>query len=121
VSSREIQNILRLTPEDISSTPFPTLLRQHHPKQFVDEELFGTYNTACTFIKHMKYDKAELIEFDAEKGRTCVVCNLAVPLRCSRCAWYIAPSRTRKQRGRSTRGRAKSLRPITDSTSALPS
>jgi len=58
----EIQNILRLTPAYISSTPFPTLLRQHLPKQFVDEEVFGTYNTAWTFIKHMKYDKAELAE-----------------------------------------------------------
>jgi len=62
----EIRNVLRLTPEDISSTPFPTLLRQHLPKQFVDEEVFGTYNTACQFIKHMKYDKAELVKVDTE-------------------------------------------------------
>ena len=41
----EIQNVLRLTPSYISSTPFPTLLRQHLPKQFVDEEVFGVYNT----------------------------------------------------------------------------
>jgi len=33
----EIRNVLSLTPKDISSTPFPTLLRQHLPKQFVDE------------------------------------------------------------------------------------
>jgi len=79
----EIKNVLRLTPEDISSTPFPTLLRLHLPKQYVDEEIFGTYNTVCTFIKHMKYDKAELVELDAD--RTCAVCNLAAPLRCSRC------------------------------------
>ena len=51
---REILNVLSLTPKYISSTPFPTLLRQHHPKQFVDEEIYGTNNTACTFIKHMK-------------------------------------------------------------------
>jgi len=62
---REIVNILRLTPKYISSTPYPTLLRQHLPKQFVDEEIFGVYNTACTFIKHMKYDKAELVEVEA--------------------------------------------------------
>jgi len=37
----EIVNVLRLTPAHISSTPFPTLLRQHLPKQFVDEEVFG--------------------------------------------------------------------------------
>jgi len=64
-ASQEIRNVLRLTPKYISSTPFPTLLRQHLPKQFVDEEVFGTYNTACTFIKHMKYDKAELVECEA--------------------------------------------------------
>jgi len=51
---REVVKVLRLTPKDISSTPYPTLLRQHLPKQFVDEEVFGVYNTACTFIKHMK-------------------------------------------------------------------
>jgi len=51
------KNVLRLTPAKISSTPFPTLLRQHLPKQFVDEGIFGTYNTVCQFIKHMKYDK----------------------------------------------------------------
>jgi len=56
---KEIVKVLRLTPTFISRTPFPTLLRQHLPKQFVDEEVLGTYNTACTFIKHRKYDKAE--------------------------------------------------------------
>jgi len=61
----EIRNVLRLTLKDISSTPFPTLLRQHLPRQFVDEEVFGVYNTSCTFIKHMKYDKAELVECEA--------------------------------------------------------
>ena len=60
----EIKKVLRLTPKYISSTHFPTLLRQHLPKQFVDEEVFGVYNTACTFIKHMKYDKAELVEVE---------------------------------------------------------
>ena len=48
-----LEIILSLTPAYISSSPFPTLLRQHLPKQFVDEEVFGTYNAACTFIKHM--------------------------------------------------------------------
>ena len=61
---REIVKVLSLTPEHISSTPFPTLLRQHLPKQFVNSSIFGTYNTICTFIKHMKYDKAELAEID---------------------------------------------------------
>jgi len=85
---REIQNVLRLTPEDISSTPFPTLLRQHLPKQFVDEEVFGTYNTACKFIKHMKYDKAELVEVeDVLKKPThkCDVCKTATTKACARC------------------------------------
>ena len=54
----EIVNVLRLTPTHISSTPFPTLLRQHLPKQFVDE-IYGPYNAVCLFIKLMKYFKAE--------------------------------------------------------------
>jgi len=73
-------NVLRLTPGHISSTPFPTLLRQHLPKQFVDEEVFGVYNNACTFIKHMKYDKTELVEVeDVLKKPThkCDVCKTA--------------------------------------------
>jgi len=66
----EIQNVLRLTPAHISSTPFPTLIRQHLPKQFVDSSIFGTYNTACTFIKHMKYDKAELVKVGMRRFST---------------------------------------------------
>ena len=85
---KEIRNVLRLTPEDISSTPFPTLLRQHLPKQFVDEEVFGVYNTACTFIKHMKYDKAELVKVDdmvKKPTRKCDVCKTATTKACARC------------------------------------
>ena len=85
---REIRNVFRLTPTHISSTPFPTLLRQHLPKQFVDEEVFGVYNTACTFIKHMKYDKAELVEVeDVLKKPThkCDVCKTATTKACARC------------------------------------
>ena len=85
---REIRNVLRLTPKYISSTPFPTLLRQHLPKQFVDEEVFGVYNNACTFIKHMKYDKAELVEVeDVLKKPThkCDVCKTATTKACARC------------------------------------
>ena len=26
--------------------------------------VFDTFNTACTFIKHMKYDKAELVDVE---------------------------------------------------------
>jgi len=84
----EIQNVLRITPKYISSTPFPTLLREHLPIQFVDEEIFGTYNTACTFIKHMKYDKAELVEVeDVLKKPThkCDVCKTATTKACARC------------------------------------
>ena len=85
---REIRNVLRLTPKYISSTPFPTLLRQHLPKQFVDEEVFGTYNTACTFIKHMKYDKAELNKVEdvvKKPTRQCDVCNTTTTKACARC------------------------------------
>jgi len=84
---REIQNVLRLTPKYISSTPFPTLLRQHLPKQFVDSSIFGTYNTACTFIKHMKYDKAELVEVEnvLKPARKCDVCHSLGAKPCPRC------------------------------------
>jgi len=83
----EIRNVLRLTPAYISSTPFPTLLRQHLPKQFVDSSIFGTYNTACTFIKHMKYDKAELVEIEAvlKPARKCNVCSSLPAKPCARC------------------------------------
>ncbi len=84
----EIRNVLRLTPKYISSTPFPTLLRQHLPKQFVDEEVFGVYNTACTFIKHMKYDKAELVEVEdmlKKPTHKCDVCKTATTKACARC------------------------------------
>ena len=84
----EIQNVLRLTPTHISSTPFPTLLQQHLPKQFVDSSIFGTYNTACTFIKHMKYDKAELVEVEdmlKKPTRQCDVCKTATTKACARC------------------------------------
>jgi len=85
---REIVNVLRLTPTHLSSTPFPTLLRQHLPKQFVDEEVFGTYNTACTFIKHMKYDKAELLKVEdvvKKPTRKCDVCKTTTTKACARC------------------------------------
>jgi len=85
---REIVKVLRLTPKNISSTPYPTLLRQHLPKQFVEEEVFGVYNNACTFIKHMKYDKAELVELeDVLKKSThkCDVCKTATTKACARC------------------------------------
>ena len=86
---KDIVKVLRLTPKDISSTPFPTLLRQHLPTQFVDEEIFGTYNTACTFIKHMKYDKAELLKVEdvlkPKLRKRCSVCNSFGRLMCARC------------------------------------
>ena len=85
---QDIQNILRLTPTHISSTPFPTLLRNHLPKQFVDSSIFGTYNTACTFIKHMKYDKAELVNVEdvlKKPTRKCDVCKTTTTKACARC------------------------------------
>jgi len=84
---REVVKVLRLTSAYISSTPFPTLLRQHLPKQFVDEEIYGTYNAACTFIKHMKYDKAELVEIEAvlKPARKCDVCGSTPAKPCARC------------------------------------
>jgi len=71
--------LLPPSPKDISSTPYLTLLRQQLPKKIVDEEIFGSYNTACTFIKHMKYDKAELNEVEdvLKPTRQCDVCKTA--------------------------------------------
>jgi len=94
---REIVKVLRLTPKYISSTPFPTLLRQHLPKQFVDEEVFGVYNTACTFIKHMKYDKAELNEMEdvlKKPTRQCDFCKTTTTKSCARCktSYFCSPS-----------------------------
>jgi len=84
---REIVKVLRLTHAHISSTPFPTLLRQHLPKQFVDSSIFGTYNIVCQFIKHMKYDKAELVEIEAvlKPTRKCDVCSFLGAKPCARC------------------------------------
>jgi len=93
---REIRKVLRLTPKYISSTPFPALLRQHLPNQFVDSSIFGTYNTVCLFIKHMKYDKAELVEVEAvlKPARKCDVCSSLGAKPCARCkrTFYCSPS-----------------------------
>jgi len=82
---QEIINVLVLTPKYISSTPFPTLLLQSLPTKH--HEIYGTYNTACTFIKHMKYDKAELTEVEAvlKPVRKCDVCSSLGAKPCARC------------------------------------
>jgi len=91
---KEIRNVLRLTPKYISSTPFPTLLLQslstkHH-------EIYGPYNTVCQFIKHMKYDKAELVEIEGvlKPARKCDVCSSLPAKPCSRCmrTFYCSPT-----------------------------
>jgi len=93
---QEIINVLVLTPAPLSSTPLPPPHPQPRPKQFVDEEIFGPYNTVCTFIKHMKYDKAELNEVEAvlKPTRKCDVCSSLPTKPCSRCkrAFYCSPS-----------------------------
>jgi len=91
----EIVNVLRLTPNYISSTSFPTLLLHFLPIKH--NEIYGTYNTACTFIKHMKYDKAELTEVEAvveKPTRKCDVCKTATTKTCTRCkhTFYCSPS-----------------------------
>jgi len=67
---------VRLTPKYISSIPFPTLLLQSLPSK--DHEIYGPYNTVGQFIKHMKYDKAELVEVEAvlKQTRKCDVLQL---------------------------------------------
>jgi len=82
---KEIRNVLRLTPKYISSTPFPALLLQFLPTKH--HEIYGPYNNACTFIKHMKYDKAELVEVEAvlKPARKCDVCSSLGAKPCARC------------------------------------
>jgi len=82
---QEIRKVLRLTPKYISSTPFPTLLIQSLPTKH--HEIYGPYNTVCQFIKHMKYDKAELVEIEAvlKPARKCDVCSSLGAKPCARC------------------------------------
>jgi len=91
---KEIQTVLRLTPKYISRTPFPTLLLQSLPSKH--HEIYGTYNTVCQFIKHMKYDKAELVEIEAvlKPARKCGVCSSLPAKPCARCksTFYCSPS-----------------------------
>jgi len=91
---KEIRNVLRLTPKYIPSTPFPTLLLHSLPTKH--HEIYGPCNTVCTFIKHMKYDKAELVEIEAvlNPARKCDVCSSLPANSCARCkqAFYCSPS-----------------------------
>ena len=45
------------------------------------------HNTVCQFIKHMKYDKAELTEVEAvlKLARKCDVCSSLGAKPCTRC------------------------------------
>jgi len=81
----EIRNVLRLTPKYISRTPFPTLLLNLLPTKH--HEIYGPYNTVCQFIKHMKYDKAELVEVEdvLKPTRQCVVCKTSTTKSCGKC------------------------------------
>jgi len=91
---KEIRKVLRLTPKYISSTPFPTLLLQSLPTKH--HEIYGPYNTVCQFIKHMKYDKAELVEVEDVLKPTlkCDVCSSLGAKPCARCkrTFYCSPS-----------------------------
>jgi len=82
---KEIVKILRLTPKYISSTPFPALLLKTLPSKH--HEIYGPYNAVCQFIKHMKYDKAELVEVEAvlKPTRKCDVCSSLGAKPCARC------------------------------------
>jgi len=91
---RELVSVLSLTPKYLSSTPFPVLLLLSLPTKHY--EIYGTYNTVCQFIKHMKYDKAELVEIEAvlKPARKCDVCNSLGAKPCARCrnTFYCSPS-----------------------------
>jgi len=82
---KDIRKVLRLTPTHVSRTPFPTLLLQSLPSKH--HEIYGPYNTVCQFIKHMKYDKAELVEIEAvlKPARKCDVCSSLGAKPCARC------------------------------------
>jgi len=82
---REIVKVLRLTPKYISRTLFPALLLQSLPTKH--HEIYGPYNTVCQFIKHMKYDKAELVEIQdmLYPTRKCDVCSSLGAKPCARC------------------------------------
>ena len=45
------------------------------------------HNTVCQFIKHMKYDKAELVEVEdvLKPTRQCVVCKTSTTKACGNC------------------------------------
>ena len=90
---REIAKIFNLAPKQISSTPFSTLLRRFLPTKH--REIFGTYNAVCQFIKHIKYDNAELVEIEAVLKPThkCDVCSSLGAKPCARCkrTFYCSP------------------------------
>jgi len=73
------KKVLASPPKYISSTPFPTLLLQSLPTKH--HEIYDPYNTVCTFIKHMKYDKAELVEIEALAEAGSQVRRLQLPRR----------------------------------------
>jgi len=89
---KEIRKVLSLTPTHVSRTTFPILLLQSLPSKH--HEIFGTYNAACTFIKLLKYDKAELTEVEAvlKPARKCDVCRSLGAKPCPRCkcAFYCS-------------------------------
>ena len=60
----EIRNVLRLTPAQITSTPFPRLLFQSLPAKY--HEIYGTYNTVCQFLRLTvsPHDKAVLVKYN---------------------------------------------------------
>jgi len=91
---KEIRKLLTLKPSVVSSTPFSALLFQFLPSKH--HEIYGPYNTVCQFIKHMKYDKAELVEIEAvlKPTRKCDVCSSLPTKPCARCkrAFYCSPS-----------------------------
>ena len=83
---REIVKVLGLTPEYIIDSKFSMLLLALLPSKH--HEIYGSYNAICAFIKHMKYDKAELNEAEAvlkQTTRKCDVCSSLGARPCARC------------------------------------
>ena len=82
---QEIKSVFSLKEKKVTHTPFPTLLHDYLPAKY--HEIYGSYNTVCQFIKHMKYDKAELVELEAvlNPARRCDVCSSLGAKPCARC------------------------------------
>jgi len=78
-----------------TSPPPPSPPSSSNPSPPSTTRSTAPYNV-CQFIKHMKYDKAELVEIEAvlKPARKCDVCSSTPAKPCARCksTFYCSPS-----------------------------